>query len=370
MTNLQIQYTLEEMREKGIPIRPYAEFLNPVVKAYDLVYLRFQRSDLERTRKELSDFGMLVVQHDDDTLYLRAANDSPFCYINQKGSTEKFLGFGLSVTSRNDLVKLSKLEGASEIHHLSSPGGGECVTLTDPGGFQIDVVFGIEKVELLPERETSKLNFPIEKQRVNEYIRWDGTPPLISRLGHVVLKTIDHCKTVEWYRKTFGLLISDIHHLDDGTPYIAFMRCDRGKEACHMHQVALAQYVDNEFDHAGFEVVDMDAVAFGNRFLKEQSNWKSIWGIGRHWLASAVFDYWADSDSFMHEHFADEDVYDDEHPTHYSLMAASNLYQWGPSAPNFFKLTFRNIYRVIKAVLGNNDITLRQLKMAKKAMSR
>ena len=368
---MQVQYTLEELRRQGIPIQPYKETTNPVVKAYDLLYLRYQRPDLDRTCQELMDFGLSLAHRDEETLLMRSANEYPYCYINHKGAEAKFLGYGLSVTSREDLEKVAKLEGASTIHILTTPGGGECVTLTDPSGFRVDVIYGMETVASLQDRNTSVLNFPNKKERVNDYIRWDSKAPQVHRLGHLALKSVNQRKQVEWLCQTFGILISDVHYLEDGTPVVAFLRFNRGKEVCHLHKFAIAAYVENDIDHAGFELLDMDAVAFGHRHLKERkAGWRSVWGIGRHWIASAVFDYWTDSDGYMHEHFADEDVFDADHPTHYSVMAGSNLYMWGPEPPEFFKLTPRNIWKVIKAAAGDNELKLKHLLMTKRAIGR
>ncbi len=369
--NLQVQYTLDEVRQQGIDIKPYADTIKPIVRAYDLLYMRFQRPDLDRTCKDLTHFGLFPVLQTKDLLLMRACNEAPYCYINEKGDEAKFVGYGVSVSSRKDLEKLAKLDGASPIHNLDMPGGGECVTLHDPAGFQVDVIYGQQQVEALEDRDTSTLNLPNKKARVNDMIRWDHKTPHIHRLGHLALKTVNQRSQVEWLRKTLGVLISDIHYLEDGTPTVAFLRFDRGKEPCHMHKFAVATYVENDIDHAGFEMLDMDAVAFAHRYLKEgKKGWQSVWGIGRHWLASAVFDYWSDSDGYMHEHFADEDVFDADHPTYYSPMAGSNLYMWGPEPPVFFKPTPKNIWKVLKAVAGKNEVQLKHILMAKKAIAR
>ena len=45
------------------------------------------------------------------------------------------------------------------------------------------------------------------------------------------------------------------------------------------------------FNHAAFEVLDINEVMRGHEHLKAQGR-EASWGIGRHILGSQIFDYW------------------------------------------------------------------------------
>ena len=50
--------------------------------------------------------------------------------------------------------------------------------------------------------------------------------------------------------------------------------------------------------HSAYEVADLDALAAGGEYLREQGYFRS-WGIGRHIEGSQIFDYWRDPDGFL-----------------------------------------------------------------------
>ena len=81
--------------------------------------------------------------------------------------------------------------------------------------------------------------------------------------------------------------------------------------------------------HSAFQVADLDALAAGGEYLREQGFHRS-WGIGRHIEGSQIFDYWRDPDGLLVEHFADGDLFDCTLEPGWSPMTASGLAQWGP----------------------------------------
>jgi hypothetical protein len=81
--------------------------------------------------------------------------------------------------------------------------------------------------------------------------------------------------------------------------------------------------------HSAYEVADLDALAAGGEYLREQGYFRS-WGIGRHIEGSQIFDYWRDPDGFLVEHYADGDMFDNTLEPGWAAMHASGLYQWGP----------------------------------------
>ena len=91
----------------------------------------------------------------------------------------------------------------------------------------------------------------------------------------------------------------------------------------------------NRYVHSAYQVADLDALAAGGEYLREQGYFRS-WGIGRHIQGSQIFDYWRDPDGFLVEHFADGDMFDNTLEPGWAPMTASGLAQWGPPASKDF----------------------------------
>ena len=92
-------------------------------------------------------------------------------------------------------------------------------------------------------------------------------------------------------------------------PIMSFIRCDRGSTPADHHTLAMALGPVNRYVHSAYQVCDLDALAAGGEYLREQGYFRS-WGIGRHVQGSQIFDYWRDPDGFLVEHFADGDMFD------------------------------------------------------------
>src|SRR5271166_3291841 len=117
----------------------------PAVKANALLYAHFERPDLNRARDYLVDFGLLVVAQSEDELFLRGAGAKPYIYRVSRGEAARFVGFGLSVPSAEDLNTLAKASGRS-VETADGPGGGAVVRLVDPLGVAVSVHHGFAAV--------------------------------------------------------------------------------------------------------------------------------------------------------------------------------------------------------------------------------
>ena len=131
---------------------------NPTIKAIALAYVILDRPDLKKAEEYLSDFGLRTVSNDGQTLFMRGAESSPYCYVARKAAKPRFVGMGFAVDSVDDLQKLAKLPGASSVETSPWPGGGKVVHLTDPSGFRVDAVFGRADVAALPHRPPMAMN--------------------------------------------------------------------------------------------------------------------------------------------------------------------------------------------------------------------
>ncbi|MDH0893133.1 MULTISPECIES: VOC family protein [unclassified Pseudomonas] len=335
----------------------------PTVKAQALAHLIFERPDLDKAERFLGDFGLLPVRRDVDCLYLRGTGPAPYCYRVALAGQARFVGFGLVVAERGDLERLSALPGASAIESLGTPGGGECVRLTDPSGFLVEAIHGQQSVQPLPHRAALPLNVVDEMPRINATQRPPIAPPEIIKLGHVVLEVADYQTTCAWYTRHFGFIPSDVQVLPDGSPAVAFMRLNLGDTPADHHTLAIAQGFMAAYSHSAYEVVDADAVGMGQRMLQERG-WKHAWGIGRHILGSQIFDYWQDPWGDKHEHYCDGDLFTAEQPTGLHAVSPEAMAQWGQRMPKSFTKPVMN-FAAVRALLHNlrrsPDVTLRKL---------
>ena len=342
----------------------------PLVKANELLFVHFERPDLDQAERYLSDFGLVVVSRSNDDLFLRGAGSLPFFYRATRGPSARFRGLGLSVPSLEDLQKLAKAFGRP-IELSDAPGGGSVVHLHDPQGVAVDVMHGFARSEKLPLRQTILHNSPNNTVRINDTQRPALEPPQVTKLGHLVLETPDFNTSVRWYMDTLGFIPSDVLCLPDGAPVGAFMRLDRGAVPTDHHTLFVATGLESKVDHVAFEVVDLDAVEMGQQVLMAR-RYRHAWGVGRHLLGSQIFDYWRDPWGQKHEHYADGDLFDASQPAGYHLMDRAGLYQWGPDLPNDFvdaRLTPRRVWNLLRRAMKDRD-HLKTMMGLKAAMSK
>lgn len=68
--------------------------------------------------------------------------------------------------------------------------------------------------------------------------------------------------------------------------------------------------------------------------MARRTEWRSVWGVGRHVLGSQIFDCWLISSGFKVEHYAEGDVFNTEHKNKRSV--AGPMAVWGPEIPGDF----------------------------------
>lgn len=304
----------------------------PLFRVNGLAYVLFERPDLDRQRAFLEDFGMRVAVDDGNAIYMRGHGPSPWFYCAQKGKRVRYLGAGYTVTSEAVLAAVAQHHGQS-IDTIDAPGGGRRVRLYDPNGFIADFVYGREQVERIPCRETPfTVNTPTQKSRVNNTVRSSAEPSPLQKLGHLVMAVPDFQLAANWYMQNLGLIPTDVQTVKDGTPVLAFMRCDRGDEPADHHSVVVVQNIAPSLMHTAYETLDIDSVGQGAQYLRWKG-WKHYWGIGRHILGSQIFDYWLDPYGVEMEHYADGDVFTADQPTRYHTLTQGSLYTWGDDLP-------------------------------------
>jgi catechol 2,3-dioxygenase-like lactoylglutathione lyase family enzyme len=182
----------------------------PTVKARRLTHLIFERPELERAESFLTDFGLRTVDKTASTLHMRAADSSPYCYQIVRGKKASFIGFGLEVKSREDLLRVAALQPGTSIQNSQAPGGGQLVRLTDPSGFAVEIIHGQSHVEPLKHRALLDWNSGERQLRINGTQRPPAEPPDILKLGHLVLEVANFQATCGWYTRHFGFIPSDV----------------------------------------------------------------------------------------------------------------------------------------------------------------
>ncbi|MGI9432064.1 MAG: VOC family protein [Myxococcota bacterium] len=303
-----------------------------MIKVTDVAFVRFRVPDLDRAAEFTEAFGLVTAEREGNLLYSRGSDPSPWIHVLEQGDAG-FAGVGFDVATAEDLQAASQLPGASAIEPLDGPGGGERVRFTDPDGYSVEVVHGREAAASLPAPHAQPYNTGQERRRLNVLQRVEKGPARVKRLGHCVVRVADFQTSSEWYRSRFGFIPSDEVYLGDPSNIItAFLRCDRGDMPVDHHSFLCVGVGEPGFDHAAFEVEDIDAVMLGNEHLKE-AGFSHHAGIGRHVLGSQVFDYWQDPWGHVHEHFTDGDLLDAGVKTGSFDPATALGTQWGKFGP-------------------------------------
>lgn len=146
-------------------------------------FVIYNHVDLDKAVRFLEDFGMTIVRRSADgkEVFFAGYGPDPFVYIARQAEEGKtsFGGAAYLVEDRSELVKASKVPGASTLCSLNAPSGGEIITLYDPARHPIHLVYGQEqKPEERPELRQRKLelNYEDDKPRKGQFHRFRPGP--------------------------------------------------------------------------------------------------------------------------------------------------------------------------------------------------
>ena len=302
-----------------------------VLKVEDLAYVRFRAPDLAEMRGFLADFGLAIVEATDRRLVARGAGLTPVAHVTELGEPA-FAGVAFRAAGLADLQRLAEAEGAS-VEPLDLPGGGRVVRLSDPDGHRVEVVAGQAEAAPLDWPHPQPWNLAEARARLRAPKRVQAGPSHVVRLGHVVLNVSDFRRSERWYKERFGFLTSDEIQVGPEFTLGAFLRCDRGDTPTDHHTLFLAQSPKGAgFNHAAFEVADLDDLMLGHQRLKDSGR-QAEWGVGRHILGSQVFDYWRDPWGHTLEHWTDGDLFTAADGANLASLQDLLGVQWGPPAP-------------------------------------
>ncbi|HEX6704798.1 MAG TPA: VOC family protein [Albitalea sp.] len=334
-------------------------------RAVELAFLRWEKRELAPTERFWRDFGFHIVSSTPQRLVARAAGTAPCIAITERGPANRFVGPAFRMSDDTDLEAYVKRFDATRLAPELIPGRGRGVSLDDPSGRSVWLLQGQARVEPLPLREpVSRLaNTARHAPRVNRTVRTPIEPAQVAKLGHLVLQTVDFAATAHWYLQVLGLIPTDVQHLADGSPNLAFCRLDLGDEPADHHTLVLVGGLDEKYEHSAYEVIDLDALGQGHQVLRAAGH-SHLWGIGRHLLGSQLFDYWRDPAGFEHEHYTDGDLFTAGHETEYSPLSFGGIWAWGADAPASMKpgKNLRTLLRVLK-LLRSRALTPERLKL-------
>lgn len=307
-----------------------------MIKVEDIAFGRLQSPDLDQAEEFLVNFGMVRAERTNDTLYMRGTDPAPFIHVTHKGDA-KFIGLAFRAQSEEDLEKIAKADGASDIEDLDEPGGGKRVRLTEPNGYQIEIVCGQENQEEIEVPRFGVNTAAARDSRLGELTRIERGPSHVKRLGHAVIMTPDVAGGTKWFRETLGLVASDEVYAGEKDNVIAtFNRIDGGERFVDHHTFLCIAGENAGLNHMAFEVHDIDDVFMGHFHLNQMEKYDHMWGLGRHVLGSQVYDYWQDPWGRVHEHWTDSDRLNNQNPP--NLVAAEDGLdsQWGEPVPERF----------------------------------
>ncbi|WP_321951358.1 VOC family protein [Paraburkholderia bannensis] len=309
-----------------------------MITVEDIAFVRYQVTDIEPMEQFLADFGLHRVARTGDALYMRAAGAIHHSHISELGEANRAVGFGFFARTQADLERLAAHTGTS-VEDNPEPGGGQRVRLTDPAGFVVDVLHGQATHEPLPTRKPTGVNPASGRQRFGKTIRIGRTPSSVMRLGHVAVLVPNFQDTLAFYRDLLGFRVSDTYWAGvEHNTIAAFLHCGLGDQWTDHHTIALVATQESHarFDHAAFEVLDLDDVHQGGEHLKARGYTHS-WGVGRHVQGSQIFDYWRDPFGNKIEHWTDGDLVNDSTPVGHAEISNDELSQWAPPlTPEFF----------------------------------
>lgn len=302
-----------------------------LIKIEDVDHVRFRAPDLGRMRVFVEDFGLVVAEATETRLVARGSGPAPVAHVTELGEPG-FVAVAFRAEGLEDLERLAAAEGA-QVADTGLPGGGRTVTLRDPDGHRVDVVAGRPATPPLALKPSQPWNRADARERLRTTKRIAPGPANVVRLGHVVLNVSDFRASERWYKDRFGFITSDEIQVAPEFAIGAFLRCDRGETPTDHHTLFLMQGPKGPgFNHAAFEVADLDDLMRGHQRLKDAGR-DAEWGVGRHILGSQVFDYWRDPWGHTLEHWTDGDLLTAADGSNISNLQELLGVQWGPQMP-------------------------------------
>ena len=182
------------------------------------------------------------------------------------------------------------------------------------------------------------VNAPGNVNRINRHRKW-LTKARPKTILHVVYQVSDYEKTWSFYRDRLNFRLTDVQKT-----FGIFARADGAVDHHNVYflngKLPFPGFDGRlRFNHVNYGVEDLDEVMVGNNHM-ERSGWaKSVWGLGRHRIASSLFLYLPCPAGGEAEYGADSDVVDDSwipriwNPLFGAATFMHNIQPWIEKAP-------------------------------------
>ncbi len=76
-----------------------------MIKVQDVAYVRFSAPDLDAMQSFAADFGLTLSARENDVLYHRGTDPSPYCHVTELGEAG-FRGMGFEAASALSLIHI------------------------------------------------------------------------------------------------------------------------------------------------------------------------------------------------------------------------------------------------------------------------
>ena len=306
------------------------------VKATAVAYARVAAPDLDLMEEFLTKLGMVRSARTSQKLFMRGTGERHHLHVTELGEPRN-IGLAFEVSSEDDLRRIAKAPGASEVHEIDEPAGGKRVLLREPNGYQIEVVHGAKTVPVIevPELKTNSAAHLTERKGRGPW--GPDAPPHITRFGHGVLVTPEFEKTCAWYSQFLGMQTSDEIMLNEEI-MATFSRFDRGSTFVDHHALNIARGPQAAWHHFSFEVANWSEVFSGSANLAKDKRFKFWVPPTRHYVGGQVGAYFGGPWGRMYEFWADGDQINAEHePQKWPVQTIIEGPEWGGGAqPGFF----------------------------------
>lgn len=255
-----------------------------------------------------------------ETVYLRGTGSDHHLLSLTKSETPMLLAITLKATSSMALNKVAELvanHGGRVLHgkHAAQdPAGGEAITIQDPQGRVLRIVYGDVC------HVASEPDLPANADK-----------PI--RLAHAVLNSHDVASVMPFYENVLGFKLSD------RTKIMAFIRIPQEGLGDH-HSIALADADNDCLNHIAFVMPTLESVMRGGGRMRD-AGYDIEWGPGRHGPGDNAFNYFVGPAGFVIEYTAEVEQVDDSYvargPADWK-WPTGRVDQWGISAPPTAKL--------------------------------
>jgi catechol 2,3-dioxygenase-like lactoylglutathione lyase family enzyme len=165
-------------------------------------------------------------------------------------------------------------------------------------------------------------------------LRQDAPRVHPRRLSHVLIFATDIARSIDWYRTTVGLGLSDA-----SADILAFMHARHGSDH---HVLGLAKSDAGGFHHSSWDVGSVNDVGLGGMQMAD-AGYHRGWGLGRHVLGSNYFHYVRDPWGSYSEYSHDLDyVPGDGSWVSRHVSPENGFYLWGPLPPDDFAVNYES----------------------------